>query len=161
MMKTVRNVSRFFSIVGMIFLFVGCQCPLCSKSEKAETAQEVAPQEVAQVESAAGQVVVVTSADQLENLKTSTKNLIVKFFAPWCPPCRAMEPVDKEMAKKFTDKVTIAKVDIDKVSEAAGMFGVQGVPTYVYLKNGGEVHRVVGASSVGDYERMIKEKFGL
>jgi len=161
-MNIVKKFSRFLPFIFLVVLFAGCSCPLCSKDGKSSCDTEKVACDTAETsKSEAGDVVAISAVDELESLKTSSKNLIMKFFAPWCPPCRAMEPIDKEMASKFVGDVEIVKIDIDKVPGAAQNYGVQGVPTYVYFKDGKEVERTVGGSGAGEYESKIKKTFGL
>ncbi|CAN1322304.1 Thioredoxin H2 [Linum perenne] len=74
------------------------------------------------------------------SLKDTNQLLVIDFAASWCGPCRFIEPAVNAMAEKFTD-VSFAKIDVDELPE----FGVQAMPTFVLLKKGKEVDRVVGA----------------
>ncbi|KAJ8772113.1 hypothetical protein K2173_027290 [Erythroxylum novogranatense] len=70
--------------------------------------------------------------------------MVVDFAASWCGPCKLMEPAVCAMAAKFAD-VQFTKIDVDKLPEVAQEFGVQAMPTFVLVKRGKEVDRVVGA----------------
>ncbi|KAB2613929.1 NADH dehydrogenase complex I assembly factor 7-like [Pyrus ussuriensis x Pyrus communis] len=76
--------------------------------------------------------------------KESSQLLVVDFSASWCGPCRFIEPAIRAMAAKFTD-VQFAKIDVNELSEVAQAFGVEAMPTFVLLKKGKEVDRVIGA----------------
>ncbi|KAK9925137.1 hypothetical protein M0R45_033474 [Rubus argutus] len=78
------------------------------------------------------------------SIKETSKLLVIDFSASWCGPCRLIEPAIHAMAAKFTD-VDFAKIDVDELSDVSQEFGVQAMPTFVLLKNGKEVDRVVGA----------------
>ncbi|XP_050383829.1 thioredoxin H2 [Argentina anserina] len=84
-----------------------------------------------------------------------SKLLVIDFSASWCGPCKMMEPVYHDMASRFTD-VDFAKIDVDELSEVSQQFGVQGMPTFVLLKNGKEVDRVVGAKK-DELERKVEK----
>ncbi|MBI4231876.1 thioredoxin, partial [Candidatus Peregrinibacteria bacterium] len=66
-------------------------------------------------------------------------------FATWCGPCKFLSPVVEEVAKEYNGKLKVVKVDVDKAGEAATQFGVMSVPTVVFIKDGKEVGRSVGA----------------
>ncbi len=70
-----------------------------------------------------------------ELLKTE-KAVLVDFYADWCGPCKAMEPVIKEVAKNVEGKVKVVKINIDKNVQAAQQYSVQAVPTFIIFKNG-------------------------
>ena len=71
---------------------------------------------------------------------------MVDFGAPWCPPCRSLEPIIEELVDEFGDKVTIGAVNVDDCRETAGKYGIMSVPTIIFFKNGEEVERLVGLS---------------
>lgn len=79
--------------------------------------------------------------------------VIVDFWAPWCGPCKMVAPILDKLASEFAGKVVIAKVNTDEHSEWAGKFGVQGIPTMLFVAGGKVVHRQVGALP----ERMLRE----
>ena len=66
----------------------------------------------------------------------SDKPVLVDFYADWCGPCKAMSPVVSEVAKNVQGKARVIKVDIDKSVEAARVYQVQAVPTFMIFKNG-------------------------
>ena len=75
--------------------------------------------------------------------------VIVDFWAPWCTPCRMVAPVLDKLAKEYDGKLLIAKVNTDDNPEWAGKYGVQGIPTMLFVANGKIVHRQVGALPEG------------
>ncbi|KAM2781796.1 hypothetical protein FF1_011538 [Malus domestica] len=70
--------------------------------------------------------------------------MVIDFTAKWCGPCRAMEPIFREYANKFTD-VEFVKLDVDELSDVAVEFSVEAMPSFVFVKNGEVVDKVVGA----------------
>ncbi|XP_010539941.1 PREDICTED: thioredoxin H2-like isoform X1 [Tarenaya hassleriana] len=86
-------------------------------------------------------------------IKESSKLLVIDFTASWCGPCKMMAPVFQGLAEKFTD-VEFVKIDVDEVPDVAREFGVQAMPTFVLVKRGREVDRVVGAKK-DELERKI------
>ncbi|EEF45000.1 thioredoxin H2 [Ricinus communis] len=78
------------------------------------------------------------------SIKDSSQLMVVDFAASWCGPCKFMEPEIKSMATKYSD-VQFSKIDVDELPGVAQEFGVQAMPTFVLVKKGKEVDRVVGA----------------
>ncbi|KAM0952125.1 putative monodehydroascorbate reductase (NADH) [Dioscorea sansibarensis] len=76
--------------------------------------------------------------------KDSNKLMVIDFSASWCGPCRFIEPAFKSMAAKFTD-VVFVKIDVDELQDVSQQWHVEAMPTFVLVKGGKEVSRVVGA----------------
>ena len=62
--------------------------------------------------------------------------VMIDFYAEWCGPCRMMSPVVEEFAKDFEGRVKIGKINVDEESELAMRFGVQSIPSFVFIKDG-------------------------
>jgi len=87
----------------------------------------------------------VTDAAFEKTVLQSPIPVIVDFWAPWCGPCKMVAPILDKLAKELAGKVLIAKVNTDENPEWAMKFGVQGIPTMLFVFNGKVVHRQVGA----------------
>jgi thioredoxin 1 len=87
----------------------------------------------------------VTDAAFEKTIMQSPIPVIVDFWAPWCGPCKMVAPILDKLAKELAGKVLIAKVNTDENPEWAMKFGVQGIPTMLFVFNGKVVHRQVGA----------------
>ena len=79
--------------------------------------------------------------------------VIVDFWAPWCGPCKVVGPMLDKIAKEMGDKLVVAKVNTDENPQWATQYGVQGIPTMLFLYGGKIILRQVGALP----ERMLRE----
>ncbi|XP_010540349.1 PREDICTED: thioredoxin H5-like [Tarenaya hassleriana] len=85
--------------------------------------------------------------EKFKEANESKKLVVIDFTASWCPPCRFIAPVFAELAKRFLN-VVFFKIDVDELQSVAKEFDVEAMPTFVFLKEGTEVERVVGADKV-------------
>lgn len=95
----------------------------------------------------------VTDATFAREVETSPIPVLVDFWAPWCGPCKMVAPILDKLAKEYAGKMVVAKVNTDENPEWAGKFGVQGIPTMLFVSGGKVVHRQVGALP----ERMLRD----
>ena len=72
--------------------------------------------------------------------------VMVDFWAPWCGPCRMVAPTLEKLAGEYADKILVAKVNTDDNPLYAMQYGVQGIPTLLFVRDGKEVDRIVGAA---------------
>jgi thioredoxin 1 len=77
----------------------------------------------------------------------STIPVLVDFWAPWCMPCRMLEPIIEKLAEENQDKLKICRLNTDENQNIAVQYGIQGIPTMIVFKEGREVGRNVGVMS--------------
>lgn len=130
----------------------------------AEATTDAAKETVAEVndaiEAAKGGVVDLDD-DNAYRPGTKVKELtILDFNATWCGPCRMLAPVFEDAAKTYEGKVRFVSVDIDKCTETAQAFGVEAVPTVVFLRPDGKSERFVGTNDLlpaSKFDELVKK----
>lgn len=86
------------------------------------------------------------------------KPCIVDFFATWCGPCKMLSPIMDSLAEEYEGKIVIYKVDVDQEEDLAGAFGVNSIPTLLWVPMKGDPIVTRGAMMKSDLKKMIDEK---
>jgi len=84
---------------------------------------------------------------------------VVDFWAPWCMPCLALEPVIKEVEKKLPE-IAFGKLNVDENVELARKYGIMSIPTIIIFVNGMEVDRIIGYVSEEEIAGRISNYSG-
>ena len=87
----------------------------------------------------------VTDAEFEDKVLNSEIPVVVDFWAPWCGPCKMVAPILDKLAVEYDGKVLIAKVNTDEDQQYMMQYGVQGIPTMIFVNDGKLIHRQVGA----------------
>lgn len=83
--------------------------------------------------------------------------ILVDFWAEWCGPCKMAEPVLEELSETYSEKVVIAKVDVDANQALTQKYTILSIPTTVMFVKGEEKGRQVGFGGKEPFEKLIKE----
>ncbi|NOY12041.1 MAG: thioredoxin [Archaeoglobi archaeon] len=95
-------------------------------------------------------------ASNFDDVLAKHKNVVVDFWAEWCMPCRMIAPIVEQLAKEYAGKVVFAKLNTDENPMIAGRYGITGIPTLIFFKNGRPVDKVVGALPKAELKRWVE-----
>jgi thioredoxin 1 len=90
-----------------------------------------------------------------QNVESSTKPVLVDFWAEWCAPCRLLAPTFERLAATYGDEISFAKVNVDELPEVAGQYGIRSIPTLLLLREGKVIEELVGARPYQDLARVL------
>ena len=82
---------------------------------------------------------------------------IIDFYADWCGPCKQVAPIMKELAQEYDGRVLIYKVDTDAEQELAGMFGIESIPSILFIPVGEQPQMVTGALPKESFVKIIQD----
>jgi thioredoxin 2 len=119
-------------------------CPNCAKRNRVPAAAAGVPR-CANCHTALPWLTSAHDDDFEEVAGRSTLPVLVDLWAPWCGPCRVVEPGVEQAARKLAGRLKVVKVNVDQAPRTAERLGVQGIPTLLLLRDGREVARQVGA----------------
>ena len=148
-----RKLKDLF-LISVVLLLVSCS--MSAKSDKNETGGVAAQ----------GEVVVLNKADfltkvynyeknQSEWVYEGTKPCIVDFYADWCGPCKKVSPILKELAGEYKNDIVIYKINVDNEKELAAAFGIQSIPTLLFIPAKGKPQLAQGALSKEQFVEQI------
>jgi thioredoxin len=83
---------------------------------------------------------------------------IIDFYADWCGPCKMVAPVLEELAKEYGDRLIIYKVDTEAEMELSAVFGIQSIPTFLFIPQAGMPMMQPGAFPKKVFKEVIEEK---
>ena len=83
--------------------------------------------------------------------------VLVDFWAEWCGPCRMVSPAVEQLSQTMSDKIKVAKLNVDENQEIAIRYGVRSIPSLVLFKGGKEIARTIGAASKEKYQKFVEE----
>lgn len=143
-----RKLKGLFLILAVLFM-VSCSMSAKSDTNNGEKTES-------SVAAAAGEVITLTKAEFLAKVFNYEKNptkwvyegekpCIVDFYADWCGPCKKVAPILKELAEKYKNDIIIYKINVDKEKELAAAFGIQSIPSILFIPKKGQPQMAQGA----------------
>ena len=87
----------------------------------------------------------------------SGQPVMVDFWAEWCGPCRMLAPIVDRIAAANEGKLVVGKMNVDENPDTPQKYGIQGIPTIIFFKNGEVVNQIVGFQSQENIQRAVDE----
>jgi thioredoxin len=86
---------------------------------------------------------------------------IVDFYADWCGPCKMVTPILEKLSADYAGKLNVYKVDTDKEQELAGAFGIQSIPSLLFIPAAGQPQMARGALDRQGFDKVLADVLGV
>ena len=152
-------------VLKIVLLFVAILFSVCCVFALQVDEGDIA---VGSKESDSGEVIILNKADFLQKVFNYEKNkdewvyegdtpCIIDFYADWCPPCKTVDPILKDLAKEYDGKLIIYKINTDNERELATVFGIRNIPTYLFVPAKGQPQSAIGAMPRESFVKVIDD----
>ncbi len=129
-------MKRWILFTSLLFAVAGCDSPA--------DRQAAAP---SPVPAGDGHPIELTADNFQQQVLDSQKPVLVDFWATWCGPCMKMAPTIDELASEGQGRFVVGKIDVDKQEELAEKYNIEGMPTFLFFKDGKVQDSILGATS--------------
>lgn len=89
------------------------------------------------------------------------KPAVIDFYADWCGPCKMVGPIMEELAKEYDGNLDVYKIDTEAQQQLAAMFGIQSIPSILFIPQEGKPQMAAGALPKDEFKRMFKDVLGV
>jgi thioredoxin 1 len=86
---------------------------------------------------------------------------LIDFYADWCGPCKTVAPILEELQKEYDGKINIYKIDTEAERELAGMFGIQSIPSLLFVPKEGQPQMSTGSMPKESFKKAFADIFGI
>jgi thioredoxin len=86
---------------------------------------------------------------------------LIDFYADWCQPCKMVAPILDELSEEYKGKLNIYKIDTEDQRELAAMFGIQSIPSLLFVPKDGQPQMAQGALPKETFKQAFKDVFGV
>ena len=107
-----------------------------------------------------GMTVRELTSDEYDDVVRDNRFVVVKYWAAWCPPCRAFTPIFEKVSAERPD-IVFASVDVDRETIVSARNNVASIPTVIMYRDGEQVNRLTGAVSQKDFTSILNDTFGV
>ncbi len=148
------KILKPIGLAALMFLFANCN----AQSKTEETAEtKTTGNEIIHLDAAQFKQLVFDYENNKEWKYLGDKPAILDFYADWCGPCKMLAPHLEEIQKEYNGKVQVYKINTDKQRELAGAFGIQSLPTIVFIPVSDKPTAVMGYRDKSSLEEIITE----
>lgn len=95
--------------------------------------------------------------ETFEKTLSEGKLMMVDFWAEWCGPCQMLGPVIEALAEQYEGKAVVGKINTDEEQDLAMSFGISGIPTVIFFKDGKEIDRKVGVMPPDAFVQVLEQ----
>lgn len=130
------KIMQLVVAVALSAGMMACNSSAREMKEAKDTQEEIAE--------ASGEPIELGENDILEFGAPQPMPIVVDFWADWCGPCRQLSPIYHEVSKMYAGRVKFLKVNVDKCPEIAKQYGVESIPTLLFVNQQGIINKNIG-----------------